>query len=201
MHKYFLILTISFFSIAFTGCDSSQSALNQPIRKTATLTPDASMLEKLGDRQDIGFGSIRVPSDFTLGAQQTQGKATIYPFMGPRREDGTTPGILITTVKLGSTDKAHSLGVTLDKFLGGTKRQRAHWSESQLAIGMISDLEFAYKSWEGVEVSLDAPMKGIMYITYIDEKLMVAISSQDVQPIADETMPLAEAAIRTFEAN
>jgi len=44
-------------------------------------------------------------------------------------------------------------------------------------------------------------MKGIMYITYIDEKLMVAISSQDVQPIADETMPLAEAAIRTFEAN
>ncbi len=199
MHKYLLLLTFSFLSVAFTGCESSQSALSKPIRKTETLTPDSSLLAKLGEPQDLGFASIRIPADFTQSSKQTKGKSTIYPFTGPRRDDGTAPLLQIMTVQLGEADKARSLGVTLDKFLEGVKKRRAQWSESQLSLGMISDLEFAYKSWEGAEISRGTPMKGTMYVTYVNEKLMVAISSQDVQPMADETMPLTEAAIRTFE--
>ncbi len=199
MHKYLLLLTISFFSVAFIGCDSSQSALNKPIRKTKTLTPDASLLAKLGEPQDLGFASIRVPTDFTLSTKQTQGKSTIYPFIGPRRDDGTRPLIQITTLQLGKSDQARTLGVTHDKFLAAVKRRRGQWSQSPMSRGMISDLEFAYSSWEGTENSRGTPLKGIMYVTYINEKLMVSISSQDAQPMAEETIPLTEAAIRTFK--
>ena len=197
MHKYILLLTLSVSCIVCAGCGTSETD-SQPIRKTASVEPDSALPEKLGERHDLDFGSIQLPPDFTLANTASRGKSTVYQFGGPRRDDGTAASLQITTVQLDDNDKIYSLGETLDKFLGGIKKRRNQWSESELLHDQISGYEFAHKSWEGVDSARNVPMKGVSYVTYID-KLMVSIASQDIQPMADETIPLVEAAIRTFK--
>lgn len=104
--------------------------------------------------------------------------------------------IMVATVPSDDT-KIHTLEEVLDAFMHGVERRRRDWVRDVTEYGVVNGLSFVRARWSGVEQTTGSKMRGFMYVT-IDQGRIIQISSQDVELYADESLKITETAALTF---
>lgn len=124
-------------------------------------------------------------------------------YMPNRRLDGTFPmiDVLLTAEvpKDGAREWMMKFG---DDMINAVRRRREQWlvERTEVKVGGLTMLRYA---WTGVAIPAKdgaqgrIPMRGVMLVG-IDGRIAVMMHAQDSATFAEQTLPVSEAAMRTF---
>jgi len=202
-------------SVSLVGCDINVTKPVAPanisetkpteVIPTAPLAPQLSSwlpepsMESLLAAPEITEGfSIRPPAGYsTMVLPNAPTGLFAKVWKGGVRSDESLPIIQLNILSPPVTASIPDVETGLRKSMDSIKRNRNNWTESQVTRGTIQGTEFVRQSWAGIEKRFGAEMRGVMYVTMLDSKV-IQLSTQDLEPHAEETIKLAESAIRTF---
>jgi hypothetical protein len=173
------------------------AALGSQNTPLATWAPDRTLLSRLAPAVSLSGFQLRPPDGYTL-QKQVHGSGRIFTWIGPPRQDGTRPYLMVSvlTPPSGVRNRYTAEGA-LDMMLAGVQRRRVDWKRSAAEHGRVNGLEFVRSRWSGVERTTQQKMHGFSYVT-VKGSTIIQISSQDVEPHEQSALRLAEAAALTF---
>ncbi|MCI0665140.1 MAG: hypothetical protein L0220_29090 [Acidobacteria bacterium] len=160
--------------------------------------PDKALADKLGALVDVEEFQLRVPKQYQPISQPGPAGSNVIAWVGTERSDGTRPYIMVGTVRLNPEQRLKlSSEQALDMFLTSIEKRRKDWNRTPAERGKVNEIPFVRAQWSGTEVTSEKKMRGFCYVT-IDNRKLVQISSQDVEPHDKETLLITEAAALTF---
>lgn len=145
---------------------------------------------------------LKLPEGYQLQTQEGPLNMKAMAWVGPPREDGVRPYVMITVMSLPAPPEGQEqikAEAVLEKFLTGIKNRRQDWKQSPARKQEINGLTFLRADWEGIETKSELKMHGFNLAT-IDRQFVVQLSSQDVEPHHTKGLQLAEASIATFKS-
>ena len=160
--------------------------------------PESSM-ESLLAAPEVSEGvSIRPPTGY-VGMVPPGAPPGVFAkaWKGAMRPDNTSPSIQLNVFSSPATNTIPDAETAMRKMLDGIKRNRDNWTESEVSRGTIQGIEFLRTTWTGESKPGGVKMRGVMYLAKQDDKVF-QVSSQDVEPHAEEALKLAESSLRTF---
>jgi hypothetical protein len=164
----------------------------------ASWLPESSM-ESLLAAPEVSEGvSIRPPTGY-IGMVPPGAPPGVFVkgWKGALRPDNSSPSIQLNVFSPPATNTIPDAETAMRKMLDGIKRNRNNWTESEVSRGTIQGIEFLRKTWTGESKPGGIKMRGVMYLAKQDDKVF-QVSSQDVEPHAEEALKLAESSLRTF---
>lgn len=164
----------------------------------ASWLPESSMESLLAAPEILEGVSIRPPTGYEgMIPPGAPPGVFVKGWRGEARPDNTSPSIQLNIFSPPATVTLPDADTAMRKMLNGIKRNRNNWTESEVTRGTIQGIEFLRATWSGESKQGGVPMRGVMYVTMQDDKV-IQMSSQDVEPFAEETLKLAESSLRTF---
>lgn len=164
----------------------------------ASWLPESSMESLLAAPEVLEGVSIRPPTGY-VGTVPPGAPPGVFvkAWKGEARPDNTSPSMQLNIFSPPATNTLPDVETAMRKMLNGIKRNRNNWTESEVSRGTIQGVEFLRTTWTGESKQGGVQMRGVMYVTKIDAKV-IQISSQDAEPHAEEALKLAESSLRTF---
>jgi hypothetical protein len=126
-----------------------------------------------------------------------------FGFATAPRPDGTRGTLQVTLLDFAEANMPEpSLEELAREMAGGIQRSRADWESSTRSVTLAGvaarRVEWSGQSVPGTGGATGAfPMRGVIYVG-IKDGLGFAVSTQDVSPMADETVPACERALESF---
>jgi hypothetical protein len=194
-------LAIPLLVLFITSCGRNRDETGAPAEPVPAWAPDATLLEQLAPVQEVEGYQVRPPKGYAVSRHtgEVWGQ-TVYSWVGTRRPDHTAPSFLVMFLvpppEMRNDAKADR--ALLDKMLGGVKRRRTGWRQTDTERGQVNGLTFRRARWSGTSLETEEKMQGFMYVAWDGAKI-IAISSQDVEPHHEQPLKLAEAAALTFK--
>lgn len=185
---------------SIVGCVLMSSICLAEEAEPREVQPDAELLSKLADPAELTDSySLRPPKDYEkVMPGGTPRGMIMMAWVGKPRDDGTSAMVQVMIVEPPAGEKSKTPEEMLDAMLGGVKRQRKNWEQTEPERVRINGIDFLRTSWSGNEVRSGKKMHGAMYVT-VDGRAHVSIHTQDVEPHHTEALPIGEAAAQTFE--
>jgi hypothetical protein len=164
-------------------------------------SPSQALLKKLGGLFSVEGYLLQPPANYKLVIPDTgvpEGVSS-YVWLGEERKDKTHP-LLMVTLLVPPPEEARKLSPAevATTLLAGIKDQRRDWTQTPMATGTVQGLKFVRIGWTGIDKKEKRKMQGWMMVAH-DGDTFIALSSQDIVPYAEQSLPLAEAAARTFK--
>lgn len=160
-------------------------------------SPAPELTGKLGSVEPIGAYRLRVPAGYAYQAVRGQIHSTLSGWVGPVRDDGTHPYLLVLIIPRADESDIHSAHEELIDRLHGVARMRIDWTHDPIENGVIGDYRFERCHWRGLSPDRKWKMSGVLYVA-ADTKNYIVIASHDLEPYAADSLGLAEAAAQTF---
>jgi len=161
-------------------------------------SPDPAQIAKLGSPEPIGAYRLRVPTGYTYLAVHGQIHSTINAWVGPVRDDGTHPYLLLLIVPRSEESDVGSVHDELIERLHGVAKMRIEWTHDPIERGNIGAYPFQRSHWQGLTPDRKWKVSGVLYVS-ADAANYIVIASHDLAPYAADSLPVAEAAAQTFE--
>ena len=161
-------------------------------------SPDSAMESLLAAPEVLEGVSIRPPTGFVgIVAPGAPPGVFVKAWKGAPRQDNSSPSVQLSVLTSPATDTFTDIESVMRKTLNGIKRNRNDWTESEVSRGTIQGIEFLRATWTGEIIPAGIKMRGVIYVAMQDSKVF-QVSSQDVEPFAEEALRLAESSLRTF---
>ena len=162
-----------------------------------TWSPAPEQVAKLGSAEPIGTYRLRVPTGYTPLAVHGQVHSKISAWVGPVRDDGTHPYLLMITEPRDEESDVRTVHDELIERLHGVAKMRIEWTHDAIESGVIGSYRFQRSHWQGLTPDRKWKVSGVLYVT-ADSRNYIVIASHDLEPYAGDSLPLAEAAAETF---
>jgi hypothetical protein len=150
--------------------------------------------------------SIEVPAEYVNEPSATpDGRTKIVAFTPDPRDDGTRPLVQLTLRDLSDLPKPPPLEAFAAALIESVQRRREEWAVEKTKVDVSGRAMVRY-AWSGV--AIPAPdgaaervrARGVMLVG-IDGRVGFALSTQDVDAHAADSLPRCERALRTFRIN
>lgn len=173
-------------------------------REQRDWSADQKLLEKLGDEQAVGDYRIRIPQGYNPSNPAAAGPTRAFLWELPLRDDRTAADFsLILQALPAEVVAGKKLEDHFQDVVEAVKCKRDDWSATPPEYGQIDGRTFIRLHWTGIgkPVSRKAlsgrKMQGFIYVS-VEQQNAIIMVSQDVEPDAETTMPLLEAAALTL---
>jgi hypothetical protein len=181
-------------SVCVIACWSASAVA---VNSVSDWTPDQSTLDKLADPQPCGGYVIRPPKHYTLQTIPVQDGSVGYAWVTDPRADGTHHYILAYLTPSSANPQLHTVEDILGHFLSSVRQHQSAFKVSQMQVGTINGLVFFRQYWAGIDATTGQNTHGFIYAAR-DGRMIIEISSQDIEPYSDTSLPLTEASTLTF---
>jgi len=162
------------------------------------LQPDPKLLAKLADRVEVDdVYSLQPPNGYRqVMPERTPPGMKLMAWVGKPRDDGTSAMVQIMIVEPPEGEAIKSPEQAMESMIGGVKRQRHDWSQTDPEPVKINGIDFLRVEWTGTVPQL-GKMHGRMYVA-VDGRAHISIHTQDVEDHAG-ALAIGEAAALTFK--
>jgi hypothetical protein len=174
-------------------------------RKSPAWSIDEALLAQLGEEQPVDNYAIRLPPGYAPLNQPAPGPIRAFAFEMPLRDDRTAADFaLILQTLTGEQAGAKSFEEHFNEVVEAVKRKRDDWSPAPPETGQIDGRPFLRLHWTGTgrpvaRKALDGrKMQGFIYFSIVGQNAIIMLA-QDVEPEAENTLPLLEAAALTLQ--
>lgn len=171
------------------------------VRKVTDIrwAPVQSFSSRLAPTVQVEGYSIQPPKSYRRAKVNGPNDSIVYAWIGATRRDGTRPMMMLNFISLPSSElKGQTLNDVSNKLLSGWKRHKLHWQQSLPQQGKLNGLAFVRVLWSGVQPELNLKTQGFSYVGRDGDRI-IQILSQDVEPIPNQALEVAEASARTFK--
>jgi hypothetical protein len=161
--------------------------------------PDKELVKSLAPTVKIAGYILQPPKGYKMRMGSPPQGVAAMAWAGEKRDDGTRPTLIFSLIDMDARDlQQYTIEDLADKLLGGVKRRRTEWQQGKTERGIVNGMTFARISWTGTESEQKHKMRGFIYVA-LDGDSIIQLTSQDVLPVANQSVPLAEAAVLTFK--
>jgi hypothetical protein len=168
------------------------------VQAETTWKPDPSRVGGLAPETSLPDFRLRPPEGYHLIRRQERfGEG--FAFVGPARADGTHPMVMGVVMKRPSPQAPMP---TPEKALADSlaivARRRRQFSPSSPEHGTINGVPFVRARWDGADLQTGKMMHGVYYVA-VDDRRIFQLSTQDLDPYSQQSLPLGEASLQTFQ--
>jgi hypothetical protein len=157
--------------------------------------PSPALRVRLGALNQFENYAIRPPRGYTQTVTN-RGPQTYYYWTGDPHDNGAVPELLIETdVKLSGTPMDNQ--TLYAEEVAKTKRQYLSVTFSPFETGTLNGLSFFRAYYRGND-QRGFMHHGVVYVM-VDGTEVYSVSGDDTDPYSDKTLPIMEAAARTFQ--
>lgn len=164
-------------------------------------SPSQTLLKKLGGVVRVEGYTLQPPAGYTLVVPDSgvsEGVSS-YIWVGPGRKDGTHPILMLNfLVPPIAQPQNLTLNQIANSLLVEIKAARRDWTQTPAEAGMVQGMKFVRIGWKGTDRKEKRKMQGWMLVAHEGDTFF-ELSSQDVVPAAQASLPIAEASARTFK--
>jgi hypothetical protein len=185
------------FCVVLTACSPQTSADKFPAWE---------LQDELKPKLTETFKSVKYPPYFVMNvphgyqlSMREEAHRKLDMFFGPGRDDKTHPLFMINALNASEGRKtAASLTESMKLAVDGIKTGRSEqWQNGNWEDGSINGVHFMRVHWAGQEPTTKEMMHGFVYGTMIGGDF-VEFAAQDLAKYSDESLPLLEGAVQSF---
>jgi hypothetical protein len=161
-------------------------------------TADQAMLDRLGEAVEVEGYELWPPKDYEPSPNApTPPVGKMHAWIGRARPDGGRPFVMLTLIPAPPSvpEGPEALDGVLQRLLDGVKRRSMEWEQSEFEKGTINGVTFVRSRWKATQ--MNKQLEGVTYAA-IDGRTVIQLWSQDVVPVQDQAIDLADASIMTF---
>jgi hypothetical protein len=180
--------------------DSSRDKTGQPDDKLPKWQPDAALLKQLGKEVAVHGYRIQPPNGHTL-QDRAIGGGHVLNWLGPARANGSAPNLVLGIFPLPANERNMPLESGFKNYVAGFKNSQkntlANLDNSPAEKGQINGIVFLRSRLTGASTT-GVKVQGFTYVAQ-DGPNLITLTSLDRGPDDKTSIPLMEAAARTFK--